>query len=512
MEQRLSSFLSVPVAGAAGIVAQDTERDPLITTVEYDSRNVIHGSLYCALPGAHTDGHYFITDAVQRGASVIVHCHTNIPYYDHVVYLRVPNCRKALSVIADSFYGFPSQQLFVIGVTGTEGKSTTASLIRQLLHCIGKRVGLISTVQLSDGLTVFENPDHQTTPESNVVHRLLSTMYHNGCEYAVVEASSHGLSERTSRLSTVSFSAAVLTNVHSEHLEFHKTFEQYRDDKANLFRALDKPSPYRRFGVINADDLNYDYVRAVTHQPTFSYGKNPQASVSLLTVESGITGNTYTFSLLDSRLDDPVPCVCTCTDKLPGSFNVENGIAALLTVSLATQVSIGDLSAFVPQLEPVQGRMTAVSCGQPFNVIVDYAHTPASFALIFPELRRRVNGRIISLFGSGGERDIQKRAKQGHIAAQYSDIIILTDEDPRGEDPLCILNDIAAGCTAVKPLLIPDRPTAIRHAFSYAQPGDTVLLLGKGHENSIMYAHKTVPYSEIEEATQALKELGFFTD
>ncbi|MDR2134067.1 MAG: UDP-N-acetylmuramoyl-L-alanyl-D-glutamate--2,6-diaminopimelate ligase [Treponema sp.] len=510
-------------AGASG-----TDADPVVTGLEYDSRKVRPGNLYFALPGLHTDGHCYIGDAVKKGAAVIVHEADPGERAGGVVYLRVKNSRFAMSPVAAAFYGRPSRRLAVCGVTGTEGKSTTVFLVWQLLRLLGKRAGFFSTVQYSTGGEAEWNPEHQTTPEAPAVQRLLWQMAENGAEYAVVEASSHGLSERTNRLGDVDFDAAVFTNVTREHLEFHGTWEQYRHDNANLFRALDREGSknsgaeadkkgaariFEPFGVINADDPSAAYFAETTKRRTFSYSvRGMEADLSVQAIESGAFGNWYeVLAAADRDLLD-------VRDQLPGAFNAGNVLAALLAVQGLTGKPVRETAPLAARLKPVRGRMTAVDRGQPFEVLVDYAHTPSSFSAIFPPLRERINrtkGRIISLFGSAGERDTEKRSRQGRVASDYSDILILTDEDPRGEKPLDILEEIAAGAPERERgkdlFLIPDRPAAIRKAFSLAGPGDLVLLLGKGHENSIIYAGRTAVYDEIGEAEKALEERGFKT-
>ncbi|MDR0623432.1 MAG: UDP-N-acetylmuramoyl-L-alanyl-D-glutamate--2,6-diaminopimelate ligase, partial [Treponema sp.] len=493
MKRLLSEFFTPETARMAGYEGADAGKsgalfsaDPLVTGLEYDSRKIEPGNLYFALPGLHTDGRRYVTDAIRRGAPVIVHEQELPEYEEGIVYIRVRDARFAMSPLAAAFYGFPSRRLCVAGVTGTEGKSTTVYLIWQLLRLLGKRAGFFSTVQYSLGDDECRNPEHQTTPEAPAVQKLLWEMAENGAEYAVVEASSHGLSERTNRLGDVDITAAVFTNVTHEHLEFHGTWEQYRFDKANLFRALDRrpektgggPAP---FGVINADDLNAAYFAGATGQKTVSFSvRGMAADLSLKTMESSAWGNWYEVSIAG---DDETVDI---RDQLPGAFNAGNVLAALLTVSGLLALPVRDIVPLVSRLKPVRGRMTAVANKLGFEVLVDFAHTPSSFLWVFPPLRERINktgGRIISLFGSAGERDIKKRSEQGRIAADYSDIMILTDEDPRGENPMDILEEIASGAPGRKReediFLIPGRPAAIRKALSLAKPGDVVLLLGK---------------------------------
>jgi UDP-N-acetylmuramoyl-L-alanyl-D-glutamate--2,6-diaminopimelate ligase len=493
--------------------------NPLVTGLEYDSRKIQAGNLYFALTGLHTDGHAFIDQALEKGASVIVHQKELPEYRKDVFYIQVKDSRFAMSPISASFYDFPSRDLTVIGVTGTEGKSTTVYLIWQLLKLAGKKAGFISTVQYCIAESEMWNPEHQTTPESPVIHQKLAEMRGNGLEFAVLEASSHGLSPRTNRLGDVDFDVGIMSNVTHEHLEFHGTWEQYRDDKANLFRALDFFSQKPRFGIVNADDKSADFFIAATKKPVFSYGIE-RGAVLIELIESGARGNSYLIKEKEEKT--------ALEDNLPGAFNAKNATAALLCVAKLLDLPLRDLAPLVPRLKPVRGRMTALRKGQPFEVVVDYAHTPSSFETIFPPLRLRLNAenekdgkkrKIISVFGSAGERDTQKRPEQGRIAALYSDILILTDEDPRGEEPIDIAREIALGAEKVRVFhenkdifLIPDRPTAIRKAFSLANAGDLVLLLGKGHENSIIYKHETKKFDEISEAEQALAEIGYKKD
>lgn len=511
MTSRLSDLLSgLPSCELAG------PADTPITGIAYDSRDVKPGYLFFALPGLHTDGHDFIHKALDAGASAVVHSRDPESRNPGISYVRVPDSRFALSPVADAFYGHPSRNLGVVGVTGTEGKSTTVYLIWQLLNLSGSRAGFFSTVMSDTGSGELPNPEHQTTPEANAVHRMLASMRDAGYEYAVVEASSHGLSPRTNRLGDVAFDVGVMTNVTHEHLEFHGTVDQYRHDKANLFRALDRvehrktiagrPVEIPSFGVVNADDPVSDLFRRACSKPVLAFGiGDGRADAFARNVVSDAGGSSFEYveegRAYPARID------------LVGEFNVRNALAALLAVSRLKGIPAADLLPLLPELKPVRGRMTVVDRGQPFEVIVDYAHTPSSFQAILPPLRSRVRGRMICVFGSGGERDTEKRPLQGRIAAEYCDVVILSDEDPRGEDPMALLEDIAAGCPGLvrgeRLFLIPDRRAAIRRAFCLAGPGDLVLLLGKGHENSIIYARGTIPWDEIAEAEAALAELDY---
>jgi UDP-N-acetylmuramoyl-L-alanyl-D-glutamate--2,6-diaminopimelate ligase len=541
LSRRLKDFLTPPVAEKAGIIEARSgtsapvkynasfawPSSPEISGLEYDSRKIERDSLFFALPGLHADGHKFIDDAIKRGANTVIHQNEPAEYREGILYIRVNDSRFAMSPVADAFYGSPSRRMVIIGVTGTEGKSTTVYIIYQLLKLLNRKAGFISTVQHGDGLTEKWTSEHQTTPEAVTIQRLLEEMRHNGAEFAVIESSSHGLSKRNNRLGDVDFDVGVITNVTHEHLEFHGTFEQYRSDKAELFRALDLSSHRKEgragefyvppFGVANADDANAGYFAAATKMKVYTFStRGAEADLSTRSVESEAGGNSYEVFIASNGK------TLTLRDKLSGAFNAGNVLAGLLVISNLLSVEVEELAPLVPLLKPVRGRMTAVSRGQPFEVLVDYAHTPSSFETVLPPLRERLNsrgGRLICLFGSAGERDTQKRKIQGEIAARYSDIVILADEDPRGEEPIAILEEIANGCEADQDrknvirnetlFLIPSRPEAIRKAVSLARQGDIVLLLGKGHENSIIYAHEAMAYDEIGEAEAALEDAGY---
>jgi UDP-N-acetylmuramoyl-L-alanyl-D-glutamate--2,6-diaminopimelate ligase len=411
-----------------------------------------------------------------------------------------------MTALAAVFYDHPSRELTVIGVTGTDGKSTTVWLIHQLLEALGKQSGFLSTVQIKTGDEVTKNPLRQSTPEAPDIQCLLRRMADTGKRYAVVEATSHGLSAETGRLSSVQFAAAICTNISHEHLEFHGSFEQYRSDKANLFRALGEDG----FGVVNLNDPSHSYLIEESGAPVLCYGLDTRhADLWAEVARSDLSGSQFSLHYGDESRPARL--------NLPGAYNVENLLAAALTVLRLSPVPLGELAKRIPELRGVPGRMEAISAGQPFRVIVDYAHTPQSFARLLPLVREQTEGRLIAVFGSAGERDLDKRPLQGELAARFCDIVILSDEDPRGEEPMAILEQIAAGCRREDPgrrqgeglCLIPDRRQAVAQAFAVAARGDTVLLLGKGHEESIIYADGPIPWQEAQVARQILAEMGF---
>lgn len=499
----------------------------LINSVEYDSRKVRaysydgktglkKGAAFFALPGIHTDGKKFINSAIENGAVCIFYeGDLNNHSCDEICFVQVNDVRKTMSKVSALLYDEPSRTLGVIGVTGTEGKSSTVSFIFQLLNLCGKKAGFFSTVEYSIDGNVIPNPEHQTTPESNIVQLRLAQMRDSGCGYAVVESSSHGLSPKTARLEDVIFDAGVFMNVTQEHLEFHGTIEQYRYDKANLFRALDKNpgKGFPIFGIVNYEDPSAPYFMEATQKNVYPFStelkdlKKIEEYKGLFAkdIEESSSGIKFTLCDFSSRKE------YGCELKLAGIFNVKNILASVLAVQRITGLDIACIIEKLPLVKPVKGRMMLIDEGQDFEVLIDYAHTPSSFMTIFPSIKERIKksgGKVISLFGSGGERDVKKRPEQGRIAALYSDIVILADEDPRGEDSLELLEMIAAGCPEKKRgeelFIIPDRPSAIKKAFSLADKNDAVLLLGKGHENSIIFKDRTMPYDEETTARKLL--------
>lgn len=536
MQKKLSEILTKVSFSRYTLTDFDTENDPVITSLEFDSRKITKNSLYFSLPGTHVHGNQFIPQAIQKGAAAIVFQDDLesqkeeilallqvIPQEQQPVFIKVENSRYAMAPISDAFYDYPSTKLGIIGVTGTEGKSTTVYLIWQFLRLMNKKAGFISTVQYSLGDEALDNSEHQTTPEAPIINQRLFAMIENGCEFAVVESSSHGLSEKTNRLGTISFDAGAMMNVTHEHLEFHGTHSQYKYDKANLFRALDKychtkticqqKTTLTPVSAVNMEDESASYFNDSTQAKTIGFTIKPLEQAAFIPEEyyyvtdiiNSPEGSTFVVHHNISQKQHEIQ------SYLPGEFNIYNILAAAILVAGLLEKDVFEVLSYTHELKPVKGRMTQIKQGQNFEVFVDYAHTPSSFETIFPPLRKRAKGKIIVLFGSGGERDTIKRPIQGEIASKYCDIVILADEDPRGEDPVTLLEMIAAGCKNLireeSLFIIPDRKKAIRKAFSLAQENDIVLLLGKSHENSIIYKDYIMPYDEITEAEKALQEL-----
>lgn len=563
LSQLLPAFEHKIVA-ADGSEINDPEIDGIsISSLTFDSRQIEKNSLYFALPGTHVDGKSFIPDAIKKGANAIVfegnlnddkNLQSEIakaivsrtlqnglsdenPKFAPVL-INVSSARHSMAPISAEFYDNPSAHMVIFGVTGTEGKSSTVSFIWQLLKACGKKCGFISTVEYSFGGEALPNPQHQTTPEAPIIQHHLNEMLKNGCEYAVVETSSHGLSEKLNRCGNILFDCGIFMNVTLEHLEFHKNFETYRSDKANLFRALDKHDHKKiigghevkipSLGIVNLEDPSAEFFANATNQNVTGFTSLGLAGKAAVTdkkidlppvpqkiqvyyeaqnIKSDDESLSFDFISSDKKVSTHVD------SKLPGSFNAYNIMATMIAVNSVTGIDFEKLSALIAKLNPIKGRMTEIKKGQNFELIVDYAHTPSSFETIFPPLRKRCKGKMFCVFGSGGERDLTKRPLQGEIAAKYCDTIVLADEDPRGEDPVELLKMIAVGAEKQGKVMnkdlfiIHDRPQAIRETFKMAGKNDIVLLLGKSHENSIIYKDFTMKYDEITEAENALKDL-----
>lgn len=470
-----------------------------ITDITYDSREVHDGSLFAALVGGDFDGHDFVQQAVQAGAAAVL-VETEQPVA--VPQIIVPgSTRSALAPMSAEFYGHPSRELTVIGITGTDGKTTTSAMLEGILRGTGHQVGAIGTVGVRIGNGVTHDMGHQTTPESNHVQRFLRDMVGAGTTHVVIEATSHGLA--THRLDGVQFASGGVTNITHEHLEFHKTIENYRRAKAIL---LERVAENRGVVVINNDDEGARSIRPYANGAfcvTYSLvgGEADLVATHLERVGTGtafdvVAGNSFT------RVELP----------MPGEFNVENALCAL-GLARACGVSLPDASQALARAQPVKGRMQPIDAGQPFDVVVDYAHTPESIRTILTLLRSRTpEGRLIVVTGSAGERDVEKRPLQGAACAEVADVTIVTSEDPRHEDADAIIDQIvngAVGAGAVRGktvLAITDRRDAIGKAFDLAGPGDCVLLAGKGHESSIIWGFEHRPWDEVAVAEALLRE------
>ncbi len=485
--------------------------DVVVRQVDYDSRRVGTGSLFVAISGAHADGHAFVPQALAAGAAAVVVERAAEGIGAPQVVVRA--ARPALATAAAWLAGFPSHRLGIVGITGTDGKTTTAFLVRAALEAAGFPCGLTGTVTTLAGGRPWGGPSRATTPEAPELQAALAAMLAGGDRFAVVESTSHGLAQ--DRVGEVAYDVAVLTNLTHEHLEFHGTHEAYRAAKRRLFHALavgerNPEKGWGKTGVINLDDRwaseFADATRAAgTHLVT--YGRAPSADVRLLEVREDERG--LRLQVATPRWSGAVAL------RLTGAFNAHNALAAI-GVGEALGLEPAAVRAGLASVERVAGRMEHVPTRLPFTVIVDYAHTPNALGLVLDELAPRAaaaGGKLVAVFGSAGERDRIKRPLMGRVAGERCGLVVVTDEDPRGEDRGRILEEIAAGATEAGMVrgrdlvLIPDRAEAIRAALERAAAGDVVLLAGKGHESSIEMADGPHPWDERSVAAAILAEL-----
>src|SRR5579883_461611 len=473
-----------------------------ITSLAYDSRRVEAGGLFLAVPGDHTDGRRFLADAARRGAVAALG-----PHYEGeappLPYIEVAEIRAALADLSCAFYGNPAQQLCTIGVTGTDGKTTTSNLISTILDAAGKRNGLMTTANFKVSGQEWQNATRQSTLEALEIQQFLHRLRSEGATHAVIESTSHGL--ELQRVRGCAFDIGVVTNITHEHLDFHKTIENYRRAKARLFEMLD---PARDKGlnvmptaILNQDDSSYEILKPYCRVPILSYGIDTPAQVRAVDLQLGANGTTFRAILPNGEV--------RITTRLVGRFNVSNCLAAIAT-AYSLGISPPLIAEALATVQGVTGRMERIDEGQPFTVIVDYAHTPDSLEKVLHILRPLTSGKLMVVFGSAGERDMQKRPIMGRIAAQLSDFFVITDEDPRQEDRLRILQEIADGARSAGKregedfLLIADRREAIAAAFARARAGDTVLLAGKGHEQSIIIGTTKMPWDDRQVAREQL--------
>ncbi|HEU5005075.1 MAG TPA: UDP-N-acetylmuramoyl-L-alanyl-D-glutamate--2,6-diaminopimelate ligase [Candidatus Saccharimonadales bacterium] len=383
------------------------------------------------------------------------------------------------AVALNTLKGFPSQSLKVIGVTGTNGKTTTCFLIHRMLHEAGYKVGLMTTVAYGVGDDIKPQIEHMTTAGVPVLLKRFKYMQEQGVDWLILETTSHALAQY--RVWGVPYSVAVMTNITEEHLDYHGTFEKYRDAKRKLFKLTNKNRKGLRTGIINAEDPSAELFAQDIKNPV-TYGIK-RGDLKAKNVEMNASGSRYSVEIGSDKYN------ITC--HLPGSFNVYNSLAAL-GVGRTLGLSVEQIEQGIAALKSVEGRMVTVDEGQDFEVIVDYAHTPDSFEKLFKDIKPLVKGKLIVMFGSAGRRDEKKRAVQGELAGKYADIVFVTEEDDRDMDGLAIMEEIAAGAEKIGKIrerdlfLIHKREEAIAAAFKVAKKGDVVLLLGKGHEKSIL--------------------------
>ena len=446
----------------------------------YDTRTMVPGCLFVALPGYKTDGHKYIAQALEQGAAAVLCQH---PPEGEGPWLVTPDARAALAAVSANWFGHPARDLTLLAVTGTNGKTTTTYLLKAMLEgVLGARVGLIGTNQNMVGEEVL--PAHRTTPESYEVQQLLREMADAGCTHVVMEASSHALVLH--RLDGLRFRAGIFTNLTQDHLDFHGTMEAYRDAKGLLFRQSDT-------AVLNLDDEAGRYFARTVAVPRLTYSERRD--------EADLTAKN--LRLFPDRVEfEAVAAGAISRVRLPipGGFTVYNALG-VLTCGLALGLPLADCADALAKAPGVKGRIEVVPVPADFAVIIDYAHTPDALENILTTVRDFTAGRVICLFGCGGDRDRTKRPQMGAIAGSLADVAVVTSDNPRTEEPGAIIRDILPGLegTAAEVVVEPDRRAAIRRALSLAKPGDTVVLAGKGHETYQEVGTRVLHLDEREE-------------
>lgn len=468
--------------------------ETVVTDLRYDSRAVVPGCLFFCVVGAQTDGHDRAVEAVRGGAAALV-CERRLvlPQSMDVPQLIVRNTRRAMGALASTFYGHPSHQVQVAGVTGTNGKTTTCFMLESIFNAMGGGAGLVGTVE--SRVAGERRPATRTTPEAVDIQRLLAQMVDADVSRCALEATSIGI--ESGRIEGIKFEVGVFTNLTHDHLDHHKSMDAYFAAKARLFTEFDMAA-----AVINADDGHGRLLLDRIEGRKMSFGVDRDADLRAVEVSSDADGST--FVARGQGIEQRVRV------RLPGAFNISNALAAI-GAGLCMDIPAEVAAAGVENLEAVPGRFEPVKLGQEFLVVVDYAHTPDGLVSVLRAARELTESRVIAVFGCGGDRDKAKRPLMAQAVARAADVAILTSDNPRGEDPLAILRDVEQGLVDAPPpggyVIIEDRAQAIKEAVSRARTGDVVVVAGKGHETYQEVNGRVLPFDDREVAAQMLKEL-----
>jgi len=467
-----------------------------INGMEVDSRKVKSGNLFICLPGFTVDGHDYANKAVENGAVALI-CQRELPIA--VPQIIVSDSRLAMSIISDIFYEQPSHKLRVIGVTGTNGKTTTTHLIEKILADKGHLSGLIGTIKTKIGNEVFEAKN--TTPDSIELQKNFAKMVDVGSDYAIMEVSSHALD--LGRVRGVDYNIAVFTNLTQDHLDYHQTMEHYRNAKGLFFSQLGnsytEAQKENKYAILNADDDASEYYKRVTAAQVITYGIDNTADVRGTNISISANGTRFSLNSFMGSIDINLQMI--------GKFSVYNALAAA-TVAIVEGVSLEEIKLSLESITGVDGRFEAVNEGQDFTVIVDYAHTPDSLENVLRTVREFSKGRVFCIFGAGGDRDRTKRPIMGAIAMKYSDFAVVTSDNPRSEDPEKIISDILEGVKRAENntfVTITDRKSAIEYAIANAKEQDVILIAGKGHETYQIIGKEVIHFDDREIARAAIR-------
>ncbi|MEN9576088.1 MAG: UDP-N-acetylmuramoyl-L-alanyl-D-glutamate--2,6-diaminopimelate ligase [Verrucomicrobiota bacterium] len=454
--------------------------------------------VFVAVQGENHDGHDFISTAIDRGAAAVI-CERNGFSSGRATKIRVADARVALAVTAANFHGHPSRKLKVIGVTGTNGKTTVSFVVKHILETAGIHAGLLGTIRYEIGDRVL--PAQRTTPESSEIQQFMAQMVRAGCGACVMEVSSHALAQK--RVHGVEFDLAVFTNLTQDHLDFHGDMESYFDAKKELFTSAARGSK-RGATILNIDDsYGLRLARESDVEIQLTYGMDALAKFRATGIELGSGATRFIAETPAGSFPVTMPFI--------GRHNIYNALAAI-GAGLALEVSVPKIQAALRRMPNVPGRLERVAAGQPFSVFVDYAHTEDALQHVLRTVREITPGRVLLAFGCGGARDTDKRAKMGRAAALLADHTIITSDNPRRESPVAIAAQIESGFRSVRPdrfTVELDRALAIRQMLRFAQPGDTVLIAGKGHEAYQEFEDTVVPFDDRVHAQEALEELGW---
>lgn len=467
-----------------------------VADIAYDSRDVRPGTLFVAVPSvggdASSGGVQFVAEAARRGASAFV-----VPMAarcDGIAAIRVPDARAALADLAAAFFEHPSHDLHLFGVTGTDGKTTTTYLAEQIFSASGYSSGLIGTIETKIGEQRQRNQDRMTTPESLDLQRLLRQMADAGVTHVALEASSHALALQ--RLRACRFAATGLTNITGDHVEFHGSWDAYVAAKLSLFTEVAAGRP----AVINRDDPSWPRIEASITGPICGYSVERAADITAGEISLRPDGSDFLLTAGGASVRVSI--------SLPGRFNISNALLAA-GLALSAGVPLDRIADALSGASPPPGRQERIEAGQAFDILIDYAHTPHAFQSILSAAREFTQGRVIAVFGAAGNRDRAKRPVLARIAADYADLVFVTNEDPFGEDPEAIIDEILTGVASEdvgkRFIREPDRGEAIRAALHYGRAGDTVVILGKGHERSIVSGGRQEAWSDAEAVFEALR-------